>query len=144
MSPTVSPLAFSRYRGRVTPAAAKRLYREALAKFERVGMGHAHRELRIVARRCTDPEHCEARDLAYYERGRVVLLKRALALPDANVLGLILHELGHAFDPTPDAPQAERRADAIAEWATGWRIRYDARGVQTVGRGSARPRWLHQ
>lgn len=73
------------------------------------------------------------------------MLTRALRLPEANVRGLIRHEFGHIVDPDPDARGREQRADDIAEWVTGRKIRYDAQDVQTTGRGRyPRPRYLHR
>jgi hypothetical protein len=53
-----------------------------------------------------------------------------------RVLGLLMHELGHAIDfqYTPDHPKhgTERRADHIAEGIWGIRIRYDSDTVQST------------
>lgn len=76
-------------------------------------------------------------------------------LPEANILGLMAHEFGHALDNRYGKKLpgmlgvrlpagAELRADAIAKAAFGKTIRYDAHDVQCIGcRGTApRPRRL--
>lgn len=103
----------------------------------------------ISDRRYTDPRHRAKRDLAYADCGgtrpRVTLLARALRLPYENVVGLMLHELGHIYDDRVSEPGAERRADRIAKRATGFVIRYDKDFIQTIGRGkSPRPPHLHR
>jgi len=136
----------------VTRTAARRLYRLLLNHFTSwwpdAPRAHRRAPLVIARRACTVGDHCERRDLAYAVEGpraRVVLLERALALPDANVVGLLLHELGHLFDPTPARAGAERRADRVARAATGLVVRYDQRDIQTTGRGRApRPGYLHR
>ena len=76
---------------------------------------------------------------------RVVLARRALAMGRATVAGLLRHELGHVADPWWDRPGAEQRADDLAELATGARIRYDRRKIQTTGPGTyPRPGSLHR
>lgn len=83
--------------------------------------------------------------VADLETFEVLLVRRALALPRANVVGLIRHELGHHADVDPAAPNLEQRADDMAEYVTGERIRYDRRNIQTVGPGRwPRPRNLHR
>jgi len=81
---------------------------------------------------------------------RVVVVRRLLAMPRENVLGVIRHELGHLSDDRASQGGGERRADAIAERVTGARVLYDANDLQAVGacktppcRGS-RPDHLHQ
>ena len=53
-----------------------------------------------------------------------------------RVLGLLMHELGHAIDfqKTPQHPNhgSERRADQLAEGIWGIRIRYDGDTVQST------------
>lgn len=79
----------------------------------------------------------KARDLAWYDLDTrtIHLVERALEGPDGRVAGLLAHELGHAADPVPDAPYAERRADAMAKKATGIAVRYDKDDVQNLKRG---------
>ncbi len=96
---------------------------------------------------------CATRDVAHAEwwgrgrekrRQRVVFVRRALALPRANLIAIVRHELGHLADPTPNAPGAEVRADRIAAEVGGEPIRYDSHDLQTVGPGRARrPAYLH-
>jgi hypothetical protein len=71
------------------------------------------------------------------------VLPKILREPRPVVEGLLLHEIGHIADPTPDAPGAERRADRLAERASGRKVRYDVRDVETTGPGRwPRPRSL--
>jgi len=59
---------------------------------------------------------------------------QALALPEANRLGLIAHEIGHLLDPAA----TENGADAASEGALGVKIAYDSRwpgkGLQRLER----------
>lgn len=130
----------------MTPAEAKRIFvqeRKLFSAFPKV----ARTEFVILDQPCTTKK-CAFRDLAFAETGRfprVSLLARALKLSASNVRGLIRHELGHIADPNVDAPGREQRADDIAEWVSGQKIKYDARDVQTTGRGKyPRPKYLHR
>lgn len=120
-----------------TDARVAALFAAQRVLFARLWPGVAGARLTIVASRCpTGSRRCAKRDLAWMEGGDVFILRRALALPLDNVLGLLAHELGHAADPTPDAPLSEQRADDLAERALGRRVRYDAGDVQTLGPGA--------
>lgn len=79
---------------------------------------------------------CAWRDLAAYYPARhtIEIARRALHRPRASVVALVRHELGHAADPTPGAPGAERRADRFAREVRGAPILYGADLVQTVDR----------
>jgi predicted Zn-dependent protease len=71
----------------------------------------------------------------------VGLYRDALRLPEANVVALIRHELGHVSAPTG----SEQHADNVAHVVTGQPIRYDARRIQTIGPGTyPRPRSIHR
>lgn len=88
---------------------------------------------------------CRKRNLAYsdLDATTIVLLHRALRLPDENILGIIRHELGHLADLEIDSPGREQRADDIAEYVTGERIYYDEDDIQTIAPGRyPRPLWL--
>ncbi len=126
--------------------AVQRLFATELERFTRACPWMPRKAtLRVVQRPCTLPGHCATRDLAYASDATVTLLARALALPRANVVGLVRHELGHIADPWPTERDAEQRADDIAEFVTGVRVRYDRQLVQTVGTGTyPRPRRLHR
>lgn len=105
--------------------------------------------LDVVKRRCPCGRKCTPRDLAYVQIGesppRLVIVERLLKLPRSNVLGVILHEFGHLADMTPNAPGAEQRADDLAELFSSYRISYDSRDIQTIGRGTyPRPIRLHR
>lgn len=95
---------------------------------------------------CPDRGPCAPRSFAFADWGaqRITVASRLLMLRRENILGVIRHELGHIADPTPRVDhRAEQRADDIAEYVTGRKIRYDANDVQTVGRGVyPRPAYL--
>lgn len=104
--------------------------------------------LQVEDVRCPPTGRCGARDLAWADpaSGSIHLLRRALALPWENVVGLLRHELGHLADPLVDRDGAELRADLIAAAATGAPVRYDDAGVQTVHPDASpvRDPWLHR
>lgn len=132
---------------RVTPAAARRMFARERAKFARWYPWVAQAELVLLKRRCVESGRCALRDLAYatFIPLRVSLLERALKLPDANVRGLIRHELGHLSDRHVWRRGREQRADDLAEMITGVKIKYDVNDIQTTGRGIyPRPRYLHR
>ncbi|HEY5657774.1 MAG TPA: hypothetical protein VIY27_08280 [Myxococcota bacterium] len=88
----------------------------------------------------------------------IAFAPKAEALPHANLVGLMAHEVGHAIDARYPlevilertgmhglSRGAERRADEIAEAALGVLVRYDAQDVQCVGYGTTpRPGHLVQ
>jgi hypothetical protein len=84
------------------------------------------------------PKRAKDRDQAYTDGRRVFFYQSALDLPEANVVALLRHEFGHVVQPEG----TEREIDLIAEQTTGEEIRYDARGIQTIGPGE-RPRPAH-
>ena len=104
----------------------------------------------IVESRCPNPP-CAERDYACAESagesvpGVITMTRRVLALPRSNVVGLIRHELGHLADRSIRGG-AEQRADDLAERATGVRVRYDRRDLQTTHNSGRwpRPKHLHQ
>jgi len=133
----------------MSPAQAQRLFARERARFAKHVAWVSRTRLSIVNRQCTARGHCRFRDLAFADVAqktpRVTLLSRALRLPDMNIHGLILHELGHVADVDIDMPGREQRADDIAEWVTGIRINYDTRNIETTGPGRyPRPRSLHR
>ena len=133
-------------------AELAKLFHREVERFYRRYPRVAPCSLTISTLRCSPGGRCTHRDLAWCYRwegdsGRahkIYLSQRALRLPRANVLGILRHELGHLADPTPRKPGGERRADRIAKKVTGVAIRYDKAAIQTVGRGTSRPSWLHQ
>jgi hypothetical protein len=82
------------------------------------------------------------RDLACADpsTGEVTVAQRVLDLPRANLVALVRHELAHLARPDLGEVGADRLAAAVR----GAPIRYDAHEIQTVGRGTSRPRHLHQ
>jgi len=87
------------------------------------------------------------RDVAWYEIAEhtVYLARKALWRSMNCLRGVFRHELGHAADPDINKAGCERRADSIAEIATGVPIRYTAEGIQHATHGEPyRPDWLHQ
>jgi hypothetical protein len=115
------------------------LARREQARFAAYSARCAVVDWRVTARPYPGRRRGTVRDLAVcytrLEVVRIVVTERLLALPRANVVGVIRHELGHAADPDTSRPGAERRADRIAAAVTGTPIRYDARDVQTTGPG---------
>jgi len=92
---------------------------------------------------------CAGRDygVANLETLEICLTFRVLTLPRENVVAIVRHELGHIADPTPNARNAERRADRIAARVGGQMIRYDADMVQTIDPAApyrVRPASLHR
>jgi hypothetical protein len=76
---------------------------------------------------------------------KVVLVRRVLSMPRANVVAVLRHELGHLCDPRALEDGAEKRADRIALEVTGEPIRYDDGDLQTTGAGrNDRPPHLRQ
>jgi hypothetical protein len=130
----------------MTPAALQALFRTERARFAR-SFPHARQAtLHLLPDACFPHQRrCAARDFArsWQDTGRVEVLAKLLAEPRPVVLGILRHELGHVADPTPDRGGAEQRADDLAEVATGRRVRYDHRDVETTGPGRwPRPRRL--
>jgi hypothetical protein len=76
----------------------------------------------------------------------IVVAPKILKADRPRVLGLLMHELGHAvdFQKSPDHPNhgSERRADAIAQHIWGIPIRYDGDTVQSICCG-VHPRPAH-
>lgn len=76
----------------------------------------------------------------------IAVAPKILAADPPRVLGLLMHELGHAVDflVTPDHPNhgSERRADSIAQQIWGIPIRYDGDTVQSTCCG-VHPRPAH-
>jgi hypothetical protein len=97
---------------------------------------------RPTCRGCRGSRHYAATDLP---GGPVRLHADALELPGLSVMAILLHEVGHVLSGSKrwkayaGDTDEERRADKLARVATGWRIRYDERLVQTLGPGVARP-----
>lgn len=144
-------------RAPMTEAELFALFLEERTRFARRYPGVAEASLEISELPCNrDRRRCAPRDVAecYWSSApgegrkhhqRVVIVRRALALPRDNVVAVIRHELGHLADARIDEPGAEKRADAIAVRVGGQPIRYDANDLQTVGPGRPdRPSHLHQ
>jgi len=87
------------------------------------------------------------RDYAYAEPGTNTAWFHKGALRELSreqVLGLVLHELGHLADPGVWRSGSEARADRLAEKYAGLPVNYDEDMIQTTGPGTARPRRLHR
>lgn len=102
--------------------------------------------LGLVDSYCSPGSACRFRDVAWCDlpTNMVWFVRRALQLPADNLVALLRHELGHLADVHPERSGAEKRADRIAQIVSGQVIRYDKRALQTIGKGSKRPSWLHQ
>lgn len=120
----------------MTPAEARRIFVLERKRFARTYPSVATATFEIIDRDGdSDRDYAQELDL------RVSLLRRALALPKRNVVALIRHELGHCATPGG----SEQDADDAAEHATGVKIRYDTRDVQTIGPGKyPRPLYLRR
>lgn len=131
----------------MTPAEAKRLFTRERSAFAKYFPWVKRTRIIILDQQCSSRRHCELRDLAFAEQSppSVSILKRALSLPRHNIIGLFRHELGHIADEHINSHGREQRADDIAEFVSGQRIRYDQHDIQTVGRGKyPRPTYLHR
>lgn len=87
------------------------------------------------------------RDVAWFDErdSNIYLVRKALSRSLNCLRGVIRHELGHAVDERINEDGCERRADYLAELATGVPIRYTKEGLQHATHGEPyRPDWLHQ
>jgi len=91
------------------------------------------------------------RDMAYavceYFPQYIMLSTRILHFPFENILGTLLHEMGHLADLSCYQPGTgkEQLADDLAEYVTGYRIYYDGNDIQTVTPARyPRPLYLHR
>ena len=118
------------------------LFDRERARFAREFPDLSSARLAVSQRRHPPGSPGTPRDLAWCIPGNrgVRVVQRALRLPRRNLVALMRHELAHLADPRA----SEREADALARRVTGQAIRYDAGGVQTVGKGGRRPRGLHR
>lgn len=124
----------------------KKLFLQERARFAAKYPIVANCGLVVTERKCLEYP-CAPRDLAWadIDANYIYLTERALTLAPENIIGLLRHELAHMADPHVNRPGCEQRADDIAEEVTGEKIRYDAREIQTIGRGTyPRPKHLHQ
>jgi hypothetical protein len=126
----------------MTPRATRRIFNQEAARF--YAAYPTMRPVRFTLRARHFLPNPVARDLAWYDpdRREVCLMRTVLAYPEATIRGILRHELGHAADARIDAPGSEARADRLAASASG-PVHYDATGLQTTGRGTRRPDWLH-
>lgn len=127
------------------------VFEETRDLFARVCPSIARAVLVVVDGPCTMPGRCAFRDMAYAlpdeDPPAVVVLRRLADLPDANVVGLMLHEFGHLCDVEPYVLNTgrEQAADDIVEAITGRRVFYDDGDVQTISPGKyPRPAHLHR
>lgn len=105
----------------------------------------ASAKLLFVDGDCPQSVTCAKRDFATTQiaTSEIRIATRALALPKANVRGLILHELGHVADLNIRESGAEQRADDLVEYATGVLVRYDRADIQTTAKSGVYPRPKH-
>lgn len=129
----------------MTPADFRRLFHAERARFAQFYPHVGGANVALLDAPC--PPHkpdCARRDVAWCfpATGAVVFLRRALALPRANLVALVRHELAHVACPAC----SEAQADALAGIVGGVPIRYDRRDLQTISpRGRlGRPAHLHQ
>ena len=119
----------------MTPDRLAALFLEERAKF---GPRCATVGLTLKLRK---PKRKQDRDQAWTDGKRVYFYVTALDLDEDHIRGLLRHEFGHIV--RPEATEAE--VDLIAEQTTGEEIRYDDRGIQTIGPGTRpRPATLHK
>lgn len=137
-------------------ARIRRLFETERSRFARRFPHLASATLDIADQPCnSDAETCAPRDIAWCSWGRrgrkrvgpmaIHFVRRALTLPNENLVAVLRHEFGHLADERVEEPGAERRADRIASEVGGELIRYDDQDLQTIGPGSPRrPGHLHQ
>lgn len=124
----------------MTPSECKTLF---LQERERFARHHPHlAQVRLVLEERHYLPRPAARDLAWVKPPEpcVHLLRRALELPPANVVGLLRHELAHLAD----GGLSEEGADGLAGRVAGAPIHYDPAGIQTTGPGGPRPAGLRR
>ncbi len=120
------------------------LFREERHSFQRT-LGRRSVSCALIDQICPSVKPCTYRDIGFCTISRnpkIVFVERILSLPENNIIALVRHELGHAFDPLINEDGAEQRADDLAELVSGKKIRYDRYDLQTIGRG-VYPRPLH-
>lgn len=140
------PTPLREYRS-VTRSEYRHLFEIERKRFARLYPWVEKVRLNFSSKKCTPGSPCGIRDLGYCEpnRSTITMLERSLALPKENVIALLRHELGHCSDLAVGSKGSEQRADDIAEFVTGQRIRYDGNDVQTIGKGRyPRPKYLHR
>lgn len=122
------------------------LFRGERAKFAKMYPAAREATLTISDQKCVPGSPCSNRDLAWCEptEMRVTVLSRLTRFQRKTVVGVLRHELGHLCDEYVWTKGSEARADQIALEVTKRPIRYDRRGLQTIGPGGARPAWLHR
>jgi hypothetical protein len=130
----------------IPESTVQRMYATERAKFARLFPWVQNVRLVFLDRHFMENER--PRDIAWYERGEraIFVARKALRERSLNCIkGILRHELGHAADTRLDAPGCERRADRLAEVATGEPILYTEEGLQHATLGVPyRPDWLHQ
>jgi hypothetical protein len=119
-------------------------------------MTHVRRVLITLARRAgvsvrhrvgRASEFPEARDFAYCtdEHGMPPTIVTAPKLErqrPERIIGVLAHEISHAFYLSLGQPHSECTADRMAERLTGVQIGYDEADVQSITTRRRRPRYL--
>ncbi len=129
----------------MTRTEARALFTRERARMAKSFPWVANAKLLFVEGACPGGGSCAKRDFATTQTltREIRLATRALTLSNANVRGLLLHELGHAADLNVREPGAEQRADDLVEYATGSLVRYDRNSVQTMAKSGTYPRPGH-
>lgn len=130
---------------KLSERAVARMFEEERAVFSKTFPDVLRVGLAIIDRHFVDGER--PRDVAWFDEqdNHIYLVRKSLSRSLNCLRGVIRHELGHAVDEHINEDGCERRADYLAELATGVPIRYTKEGLQHATRGEPyRPDWLHQ
>ena len=129
----------------MTEKQAQALFAKQLALFRRY-FKLAGVTLHVHDREFT-PDCSNFRDVAWadFNNSTINVCARVLTYSKNTFLGLIRHEIGHLCDPFAGTEGCEQRADDIAAFVTGDKIRYSGPHIlQTIGSGMyPRPSTIH-
>lgn len=129
----------------MTKAQAEKLFKTQLEQFRKYFPINNVRL--VIHNRFYTPECDTYRACAWAstEEMTVNIVKRVLDFSDNAIIALFRHEIGHLCDPFVDSDIKEQRADDIAEFVFGDKIKYSGpHKMQTIGNGEyPRPKELH-